>query len=103
MHRRSSEGPCPGRDREEVQEAQHCRRKSAQYAERRGLNFTDFVQSLAASGESRAYNPAAVGMEVHETHPVCLGGSPTDPANKVLVPPTEHAELCRFWNSEYGE
>jgi len=76
---------------------------SAQYAERRALNFTDFVQSLAASGESRAYNPAAVGMEVHETHPVCLGGSPTDPANKVLVRPIEHAELCRFWNKVYRD
>jgi hypothetical protein len=76
---------------------------SADYAERRALSFTDFVQSLAASGESRAYNPAAVGMEVHETHPVCLGGSPTDPANKVLVSPTEHAELCRFWNKHYRD
>jgi hypothetical protein len=76
---------------------------SAQYVERRAVNFTYFVESLAASGESPAYNAAAVGMEVHETHPVCLGGSPTDPANKVLVPPMAHAELCRFWNKVYRD
>jgi hypothetical protein len=66
-------------------------------------SFTEFVQSLADSGESAPYNPEAVGMEVHDKHPICLGGNPTDPANKVLVPPAKHAEICRFWNKVYRD
>jgi hypothetical protein len=43
-------------------------------------------------------NPRTRGLEVHERHPVVLGGDPTDPANKVLLPPTTHAEACTFFN-----
>jgi hypothetical protein len=74
---------------------------SAEYADRRAANFGEFLRSLAASGESPAHDPAGVGMEVHDKHPICLGGSPTDPANKVLVPPAKHVELCRFWNKVF--
>jgi hypothetical protein len=73
----------------------------ADCAERLARSFTEFVRSLAASGESPGHNPEAVGMEVHDIAPICFGGSPTDPANKILVPPATHAEVCRFWNGVY--
>jgi hypothetical protein len=76
---------------------------SAEYAERQADCFSDFLLSLAASGESPAHNAEAVGMEVHDKHPICFGGSPTDPSNKVLVPAAKHAELCRFWNKVYRD
>ncbi len=76
---------------------------AAEYTERQGANFTDFIQSLAASGQSAVYNTEAIGMEVHDKHPICFGGSPTDPENKVLVPPAKHAEVCRFWNKAYRD
>jgi hypothetical protein len=66
---------------------------------RQGTTFTEFIRTLAASGESWPSRPEMIGMEIHEKHPWCLGGSPTDPANKALVPPVFHAELCRFWNN----
>jgi hypothetical protein len=72
---------------------------AAQHLQRQGTTFTEFIRTLAASGESPPCNPEAIGMELHDKHPICLGGSPTDPANKVLVPPGKHAELCRFWNN----
>lgn len=76
---------------------------AAEHAHRKAVSFAEFVQSLAASGESAPYNPEAVGMEVHDKHPICFGGSPTDPANKVLVPAAKHAEICRFWNKAYRD
>lgn len=76
---------------------------AAGYAKRRASNFSEFVSSLADSGESPACNADPVGMEVHDKHPICLGGSPTDPANKVLVPVAKHAELCQFWNKVYRD
>src|SRR5262245_7598992 len=63
--------------------------------------FSEFVRCLAESGESAQMNVDLVGKEVHEIHPVCFGGSPTDPENKTFVPPDKHAELCRFWNKSY--
>jgi hypothetical protein len=74
---------------------------STEHAGRVASSFTEFVRLLAASGASPASDPKAVGMEVHERHPICFGGSPTDPENKVLVPAANHAELCRFWNGVY--
>ena len=76
---------------------------AAEHAERKAVNFAEFVLSLAASGESAACKPEATGMEVHDKHPICFGGSPTDPANKVLVPAAKHAEICRFWNKAYRD
>lgn len=34
----------------------------------------------------------------HEQHPIILGGSPTDPDNKLLVPLAKYAELVAWWN-----
>ena len=47
-------------------------------------------------------DPDAIGKELHEVHPIALGGSPTDPANKVLVPVEKHAELVAFWNRTFN-
>lgn len=43
-------------------------------------------------------NPATVGKEVFEIHPIILGGDPADPANKVVVAREQHCELVRYWN-----
>lgn len=40
----------------------------------------------------------ASGKEIFETHPVILGGSPTDAANKVVLTREEHIEAVRYWN-----
>jgi hypothetical protein len=46
-------------------------------------------------------NPEAFGLEIHEVHPIALGGSPTDPANRLFVPVAKHAELVSFWNKTF--
>ena len=76
---------------------------NGEYVEFKAINFVAFIRSLAASGDSSECDPEAVGMEVHEKLPICFGGSPTDPANKVLAPAAKHAEICGFWNSDYRE
>jgi hypothetical protein len=38
------------------------------------------------------------GKEVFEIQPVILGGSPTDPANKVLLSREEHIKAVVYWN-----
>lgn len=75
----------------------------AEFAETCASSFTEFIQQSSASGESGEANPSALGMEVHEIHPIVLGGDPVDEGNKVLVPVGQHAELCRFWNKTYRD
>ncbi len=38
------------------------------------------------------------GKEVFEIQPVILGGSPTDPANKIVLNREEHIEAVVYWN-----
>jgi hypothetical protein len=38
------------------------------------------------------------GREIFEIHPVILGGSPTDPANKTVLTRAQHVEAVRYWN-----
>jgi hypothetical protein len=38
------------------------------------------------------------GKEVFEIHPVILGGSPTDPANKTVLSREEHIQAVVYWN-----
>jgi hypothetical protein len=66
-------------------------------------SFTGFLQALAASGPSPESNPQTVGMEIHGIHPICLGGSPTDPKNKVHVPVAKYPEICKYWNKIYND
>jgi hypothetical protein len=41
---------------------------------------------------------ACQGKEIFEVTPVILGGSPTDPANKVLLDRVEHIKAVVYWN-----
>ena len=43
------------------------------------------------------------GKEIFEIKPVILGGSPTDPANKVVLTREEHIEAVRYWNRIIAE
>ncbi len=45
----------------------------------------------------RKYRAELKGTEVHEAHPVKLGGSPTDPANKFAVPDAPHDTFTTWW------
>jgi len=38
------------------------------------------------------------GKEIFEITPVMLGGSPTDPANKILLSREDHISAVRYWN-----
>lgn len=38
------------------------------------------------------------GKEIFEIQPVILGGSPTDPSNKVLLNREEHIKAVVYWN-----
>jgi hypothetical protein len=38
------------------------------------------------------------GLEILEIKPVILGGSPTDPANKILVDRKKHIQAVNYWN-----
>ena len=38
------------------------------------------------------------GKQLFHITPVILGGSPTDPANKVVLTIEEHIQFVRFWN-----
>jgi cell wall assembly regulator SMI1 len=38
------------------------------------------------------------GKEIFEIQPVLLGGSPTDPENKMVLTRDQHMEAVRYWN-----
>lgn len=39
------------------------------------------------------------GKEIFEIQPVILGGSATDPANKVILTREQHIAVVRYWNT----
>jgi RHS repeat-associated protein len=41
----------------------------------------------------------AAGMEIHEIHPVQLGGHPTATFNKAVISKAEHARYTRWWRN----
>jgi hypothetical protein len=43
------------------------------------------------------------GKELFEITPVILGGSSTDPANKVVLNRNQHIEAVRYWNRIIGD
>jgi hypothetical protein len=67
-------------------------------------DFLSFLDALlcSAEGDTSATplspNPKTFGLEIHEKHPVVLGGDPTDPANKMLLRPSVHAEASVYFN-----
>ena len=54
-----------------------------------------------ASGASNFDN--SLDSEITEIQPVILGGSPTDPANKVVLSRQQHIEAVRYWNRLISE
>lgn len=67
-----------------------------------GGSFDTFLRWLAsrvpAEGPPPQPNRERLGLVLHETTPIIVGGSPTDPANKVLVPLEQYADLVGWWN-----
>lgn len=53
--------------------------------------------------QRRLADPDCRGKEIFEVKPVILGGSPTDPANKVLLSRDEHIQAVRYWNEVIAE
>lgn len=77
------------------------------YAEPGESSFGDFLTRLALTGgegkppATTDINPEVIGKEIFHRHPIVLGGSPTDPGNRCLVPVEEHPRLVRFWNGVF--
>jgi hypothetical protein len=42
--------------------------------------------------------PGSRGKEIFEIKPVILGGSPTDPVNKIFLSREEHIQAVVYWN-----
>ena len=53
---------------------------------------------MNGSEQKRSLNPDLRGKQIFHITPVMLGGSPTDPANKVVMTIEEHIQAVRFWN-----
>jgi len=72
------------------------------YATPFGDDFGQFLLTLSQSllpGElPPQVNPDVIGLEVHEKHPIVLGGDPTNKDNRVLLDIRTHAEACAFFN-----
>lgn len=45
-----------------------------------------------------AADPSLAGKQIHEIQPVKFGGNPTDPANKLPLPPPQHGEVTTWWH-----
>jgi len=63
---------------------------------------TEYIQARraadAANGRLHREHPEWKGMHIHEIHPIKYGGSPTHPANKIALPPSEHIRYNAFWS-----
>ena len=66
------------------------------------LEGSEYTASRAtANATDRAMHNAdssLQGQVIHEIQPVKLGGSSTDPANKIVVSASEHYPLTAWWN-----
>jgi len=51
----------------------------------------------------RVHQQELRGMEIFEVQPILLGGSPTDPKNKVFLTRQQHIEAVRYWNGVIAE
>lgn len=51
----------------------------------------------AANEALHRAHPEYAGKHIHEIQPVKFGGSPTDPANKIVLDPTDHYPLSAWW------
>ena len=58
---------------------------------------------MSASVRATGPDSRTGGLEVHEPHPVVLGGDPSDPKNKLLLEPITHAQPARFFNKIFKQ
>lgn len=67
-------------------------------------SFTAFLEALAATtNPPEELDESALGNVIHEIKPVIVGGSPTDPANKILMPLADYLPLTAWWNDRITE
>jgi hypothetical protein len=67
-------------------------------------SFDAFLAALAATPDPpAALDRSAIGHVIHEIKPVIVGGSPTDPANKILMPLVDYLPLTAWWNDRIKE
>ena len=73
-----------------------------QYAEPLGDSFDAFLRTVAGGPlESRSSaNPELFGRNAWQIHPVILGGHPTDPRNRTVLPLRKMLEAAGFWNDQ---
>jgi hypothetical protein len=67
------------------------------------VSFTELLmrrrEKMAhASERPPKSKPTLRGKEIFEIKPIILGGSPTDPENKVVLTRDQHMEVVRYWN-----
>jgi hypothetical protein len=68
-------------------------------AETRASSFDNFLKALEATpGQPDHLDTSKLGLQIHEIKPVIVGGDPTDPANKKLLPMTDYLPLTLWWN-----
>ena len=67
------------------------------------LGGEEYVQARSAANVANRSlhkaDPSTQGLSIHEIQPVKLGGSPTDPTNKVAVTYDTHIRYNRWWYS----
>ncbi|HEX3666154.1 MAG TPA: hypothetical protein VHU23_13095 [Rhizomicrobium sp.] len=66
------------------------------------LNGDEYDAARAAANSANralreADPPEYAGREIHEIQPVKFGGSPTDPANKMVLAPEDHSVVTTWW------
>jgi hypothetical protein len=66
-------------------------------------DFATFASFHGSIPPTMRPNPSSVGMELHLKKPLCFGGDFRDEDNLVMVTPTQHAELARYWNQMYRD
>jgi hypothetical protein len=61
------------------------------------VSFLEFLFQMSRALQKMGSSPYAA-KEIFEIKPVILGGSPTDPANKVILTREGHIEAVKYWN-----
>jgi len=78
-----------------------------EYGETISTDFDSFLLRLASEETENntvyAINEDAFQKEVHERHPLVLGGDPVDPNNIALIPTDAHAKISCFWNEVFQD
>lgn len=87
-----------------------------EYAEAFGRTFEEFLRTLRGTAKKPASpghggfgfgrkqepkaNPELLGKNVWQIQPVILGGSPTDPKNRMVVPLRDMLKFADFWTEQ---